>query len=82
MTDGKNLHSEESVLDESSTVANVNQAIDKYPRDNQYIMVTPSATQNKKYNPYFQQHPSNSLVNLNTNQPRIPKLSRSEKSGL
>ena len=80
----KNLHHEESDLDELSTVANVNQAIDKNPRV--YNADTSSTFHNKKYKPYFQQHHSNSLVNLNISQrlnslPRNTKISRSEESG-
>ena len=82
----KNLHHEQSDLDESSTVANVNQATGKHARDLQHNNEMSSASHNKKYKPYVQQHPSNSLVNLNTSQrlnslPRNTKISRSEESG-
>ena len=62
----KNLHHEQSDLDESSTVANVNQAIDKHPRV--YKAEISSTSHNKKYKPSFQQQQSNSLVTLNTSQ--------------
>ena len=82
----KNMHHEESDLDKSSIVVNVNQNIDKHPRYLQHNAEMSSASHNKKYNPYFQQQPSNSLVNLSTSQrlnslPRNTKISRSEESG-
>ena len=80
----KYLHPEESDLDRSSTVANVNQEIDKQvPQHNAEMS---STSHKKKHNPYVHQHQSNSLVNLNTSQglnslPRNTKISRSEESG-
>ena len=77
----KNLHSSDTHLDGASTVANVNQVIDKFPKIHHKNLERFSTIQNKKQN-----RQNSYLTNINNNYglnslPRNTKISRSEESG-